>query len=88
MKRIQSSISSYFTGRQKKIQRKNVTEDETKSDIAGRMVDSSISPAEESSQAEGSLSNPSPPETMVGGCIQPGRLAKWREGREWLDLPD
>jgi len=78
MKRIQSSISSYFTGPQQKVQRKNITEDETRSDIADRMVDSSISLAEESSQAEGSLSNPSPPETKVGGCIEPFRFAKWR----------
>ena len=89
MKRIQSSISSYFTGSQQKIQRKNITEDETRSDIADRMVDS-ISLAEESSQADpsgqGSVANPSPPETMVGGCIEPGRFAKWREGREWLTV--
>ncbi|CAL8269479.1 unnamed protein product [Arctogadus glacialis] len=53
------------------------------------MVDS-ISLAEESSQADpsgqGSVANPSPPETMVGGCIEPGRFAKWREGREWLTV--
>ena len=65
IKRIQCSISSYFTGPQQRIQRKNITEDETRSDIADRMVDSSISLAEESSQAEGSLANPSLPETMV-----------------------
>ena len=29
---------------------------------------------------------PRPPETMVGGCIEPGRVAEWREGREWLSL--
>ena len=58
-----------------------ITEDETKSDIADRMVDSSISLGEKSSQAEGSLANPSPPETMVGSCIELGSFAKWREGQ-------
>ena len=50
----------------KKFREKNITEDETRSDIADWMVDSSISLVEESSKAEGSLANPSPPETMVG----------------------
>ena len=77
MKRIQSSISSYFTGPQQKIWRKHITED----DIADRMMDSSISLVEESSKAEGSLVHPSPPETMVGGCIEPGRFARWRDSR-------
>lgn len=51
------------------------------------MMDSSISPAEESSQADpreqGSVrsqDNPSPPGTMVGGCIEPGHFTKRREG--------
>ena len=35
-----------------------------------------------SPRPRGHLLIPRPPETMLGGCIEPGRFAKWREGRQ------
>lgn len=89
MKRVQSSISSYFTGpsqKNPKTANENVT-------TTGRMDGNSQPQQNSQSHVDSNEQGPYNPdlqandsvsEAIVGGCIEPGRFAKWREGREWL----
>lgn len=84
MKRVQSSISSYFTGpsqKNSKTANENVT--------TGRM-DSNSQP-QQNSQVDSNEQGPYNPElqandslseAIVGGCIDSGCFAKWRDIRD------